>query len=187
MAIDAQTQLERLEGFDPTTENNMPDTGSASYTGFAQMTLGYNSVSNISTVGILADATLEVDFSGAGTVTGRLDGFEAVSGAGSDLQTFVPASGSIIVGHGESLVGTTGANNAWAADYRGNINVDGTNYTVDNVLVGGFLGNRVSDPTPERITKGIAGSNVVLPPQYAVSDNGSITPFEIAVFGETPR
>ena len=92
-----------------------------------------------------------------------------------------------MTGQDESLVGTTTVNNGWGADYRGNINVDGTNYTVDNVLYGGFLGNRVSDPTPERITKGIFGTNVAQPTQYAVSDGGSLTTFEMTVFGETPR
>lgn len=186
MAIDANTQLERLQGLAPTTENNMPTTGSASYTGSALLRLDPNTFAEFDDIAIVADAAIDVDFSGAGNVTGRIDGYEAVTGAGTALQTRVPSSGEILIGEDESLVGTAGLNNAWAADYRGNINVDGTNYIVDNVLIGGFLGNRTRDPTPERITKGIVGGIDTLPPQFATS-NGVRTPFDIVVIGETPR
>lgn len=183
-AVVAQRQLERLDELAPTTENNMPSTGTASYTGSAVIAIDPRSFSEIDNIGIVGDATLEVSFSGPGTVTGRIDNYQAVTGAGSDLQFRVPASGRIDIGLDESQVGTATANNNWGADYRGNINVDGRNYTVDGILTGGFLGNRTSDPTPERITKGIVGTNVPLATQYAIPDTGLPAPIEITVFGE---
>ncbi|WP_143849570.1 hypothetical protein [Octadecabacter ascidiaceicola] len=138
-------------------------------------------------IAIVADASMTAEFSGTGTFTGSITNFEAVTSAGTDTQTLVPASGEILIGQDESLIGTGTLNNALAADYAGGFTVDGTSYTVDGVIIGQFIGNRTSDPTPAGITKGVVGGNTTLSTQYAVTDTGALTAFELTVFGETVR
>ena len=107
---------------------DLPMSGSATYTGFAQV-ISDRSVIPTTSTELVGKATLEVGFAGTGSMTGKVDNFD-------DQGT--KYGGSLDVSNGAI---TTDANGPLVrGDIKGKLTNSGASYTVDGKISGGFFG-----------------------------------------------
>lgn len=107
---------------------DLPTSGSATYTGFAQI-ISDRSVIPTTSTELVGRATLEVGFAGTGSMTGTVDDFDD---QGTEY------GGSLAVSNG---VITTDANGPLVrGDINGTLTNGGTSYGVNGKISGGFFG-----------------------------------------------
>ena len=181
-AADSDQMIERLRALSPTSERRVPTTGTAQFTGYSGLIIDPVFGSNLDDVVMLGDVTLEVSYADAGQVTGQATNFDAIVGTG-DVSIITPASGTIFIGQTSSGIGGDRPRNEWQSDYAGRVRVGDDTYDVTGTLEGGLLGNRVSDPTPDRFVKGIFGNDFTA---RAFPSGGGQVPAVFEVVAENP-
>ena len=181
-AVAADVLVTEVQGYAPTSLARMPDTGSAQFNGYSALVIDPVAALDVDDILLLGDATLNVTFADAGTVTGYADNFEGIVGTGNVSQ-LANASGSIQIGDVDSSIGQGRPANEWTSNYGGTVTVNGQPYTVSCTLDGGFFGNRTSQPDPDTIIKGIAGNDF---DGLSVNGNGGLAPVGFEVFGTNP-
>lgn len=151
-AAAGDAMVTELQSLAPTAFARMPTTGSAEYNGYTGMKI--DPVVRITADDILlfGDATVNVQFDGAGKVTGRVDNIGAIPVTGIG-QSFETVAGAIIIWTASSGIGGSQTANQWGANYEGTLSLPGETYEVSGSLDGIFLGNRTSSPLPEDIVK----------------------------------
>lgn len=107
---------------------DLPPSGSATYTGFAQV-ISDRSVIPTTGTELVGKARLEVGFAGTGSMTGTIDDFDD---NGTDY------GGSLTVSGGEISAGPNGPQVQSAVS--GTLTNGGASYDVDGNITGGFLG-----------------------------------------------
>lgn len=107
---------------------DLPMSGSATYTGYAQI-ISDRSVIPTNSTELVGRATLEVGFAGGGSMSGTVDDFDD---QGTDY------GGSLTVSNGAI---TTDANGPLVrGDIKGTLTNGGASYGVDGKISGGFFG-----------------------------------------------
>ena len=180
--VAADEMLAGLQELSPTSPNRVPTTGAATFQGFSGLIIDPVLGLDIDDVVLLGDVALEVSYTNPGAVTGVANNFEGIVGTG-DVSAIVPTSGAIQIGQTATGIGQGRPANEWTSDYAGVITVDGEQYEVSGELEGGLLGNRSSDPTPERFVKGIFGQDL---DGVAVTESGSSVPVAFEVIATNP-
>ncbi|AKS45706.1 hypothetical protein SAMN05444287_0804 [Octadecabacter temperatus] len=176
-ATAAQTMLDEVTGYAPTTVERMPTSGMATFDGYATMRVSTIPSTDIDDVLLLGLTHLEVRFDQPGPVTGTVSDLDALipNPVSPELQQ---VSGTITIGGNDSII----VENQWAADYEGDLSWASGGVSLDGDLVGQFQGNRTSDP--DNIIKGtIAGD----PTGVGLTDSGSLATVELYIYGtDTP-
>ena len=181
-AVAADALVAEVQGYAPTSLARMPDTGSAQFNGYSAIVIDPVAALETDDILLLGDATINVTFAGAGSVTGHADNFEGIVGTGSVSQ-LADASGRIEIGDVDSSIGQGRPANEWTSNYGGTVTVNGQPYTVSGTLDGGFFGNRTSQPDPDTIIKGIVGNDF---DGLSVNGNGGFAPVGFEVIGTNP-
>jgi hypothetical protein len=111
-----------------TVATDLPPSGSATYTGFAQV-ISDRSVIPTSSTELVGRATLEVGFAGAGSMSGTVDDFDD---AGTEY------GGALTVSNGSISSDANGP--LVRGDINGTLTNGGTSYDVNGNISGSFFG-----------------------------------------------
>lgn len=146
----------KVYSFAATSRADFPTTGSASFTGSADIYVSQGGGER--SFNLIGDAELEADF-GRGTVTGTLDNFVASERDSGGNLAYYDATGQIDIGGRRSEIGDDGDPRYFSADYHGTVGVGATNLRFNGDLYGSFRGNRVNQPEGESNVRGFYASS----------------------------
>ena len=180
----AEALFEGLENLHGTAWEQMPQNGSASFTGVAGVVIDPVEARDDDDINIIGDARVTADFA-AGTVTGRVTNMQGIIGntdenpADEDL---FDVTGRLQIGAISSGIGRNDgrAPNAFRTDIRGKVTTPDDSYFVHADLEGRFLG---TDPNRAQPIKGLAA----LGDGLAIDSDGDDTPAYVVLGGRTDR
>lgn len=173
-AVPAAEMLDELALTAAVAESQMPDTGTATFEGYATLAISTVPTTDVDDILMIGVSTLEADFEPSASVSGSVMDIEALvpTPTGSEFQQ---VTGSIVID--DETSGIVG--NVWAADYGGLLVWADDAVTLDGAMNGQFLTEVPADPANP--VTGVVGGDLFGDGTLISSGFADV---EIVVFGQ---